>query len=107
MAADDVRMRGFRERTEVTAVERMIDERVRHLQHEPVEILEAGGRVLALDAVSPVNVPGFDRSAMDGYAVTAEATFGATPTDPSVLRIVGESLDGERSRRRLARWPRC
>jgi molybdopterin molybdotransferase len=85
-------MRGFRDRAEVDAVLRLIDERVHPLHHEAVTILEAGGRVLARDATAMVNVPAFDRSAMDGYAVIAEETFGSTPGDPCALRVVGESF---------------
>lgn len=90
----DVRMRGFRERADVDAVVRLIDERVRHLAAESVVLIEAGGRVLARDAVSAVNVPGFPRAAMDGYAVRAEETSGATPDDPRPLRVAGSSMPG-------------
>lgn len=91
----DVRMRGFRERLGVDAVLRLIDERVRHLAAESVGILEAGGRVLGRDAVAAVNVPGFRRAAMDGYAVKAEETFGATADDPRPFRVVGSSMPGD------------
>ncbi len=87
-------MRGFKSRTDVDSVLRLIDERVRSLPHEPVPLLEAGGRVLARDAAAMVDVPAFRRSAMDGYAVVADETFGATPTDPRPLRVVGESMPG-------------
>jgi molybdopterin molybdotransferase len=91
---DDVRMRGFRTRTDVDSVIRLIDERVRPLSHEPVPILQTTGRVLARDATAMVDVPAFRRAAMDGYAVVADETFGATPTDPRPLRVVGESMPG-------------
>jgi molybdopterin molybdotransferase len=90
----DVRMRGFRERADVDAVVKLIDGRVRHLAAESVPLLEAGGRVLARDAVSAVDVPGFRRAAMDGYAVRAEETFGATPDDPRPFRVAGSSMPG-------------
>ncbi|MHC4548028.1 MAG: molybdopterin molybdotransferase MoeA [Planctomycetota bacterium] len=91
---DDVRMRGFKERTEVARVVALIDERVAHLSHEAVPLLEAGGRVLARDATAMVDVPAFRRAAMDGYAVIAEETFGATPDDARPLQVVGQSLPG-------------
>ncbi len=50
---------------------------------EEVPSEEAFGRVLAEDVLAPVDAPGFDRSAMDGYAVRAEDTFGALPDQPS------------------------
>lgn len=90
----DVRMRGFRERADVDAVVKLIDLRVRHLAAESVALIEAGGRVLAKDAVSAVDVPGFRRAAMDGYALKAEETFGATPDDPRPFRVVGSSMPG-------------
>ena len=91
---DDVRTRGFKTRTDVESVTRLIDERVRTLSRETVPILEAGDRVLARDATAMVDVPAFRRAAMDGYAVVADDTFGATPTDPRPLRVVGESMPG-------------
>jgi molybdopterin molybdotransferase len=91
----DVRMRGFRERADVDAVVGMIDLRVQRLAAETVGLLEAGGRVLARDAVAAVDVPGFRRAAMDGYAVRAEETFGATPDDPRPFRVVGTSMPGK------------
>ena len=50
------------------------------------------GRVLAADVVAPVDVPGFDRSNVDGFAVRAEDTFGATEDQPRRLRLTGEIL---------------
>src|SRR5262249_50065233 len=44
--------------------------------------------------VSSVDVPAFDRSAMDGYALYAEATEHATPEHPAVFNVVGDSLPG-------------
>ncbi|MBM5571702.1 MULTISPECIES: molybdopterin molybdotransferase MoeA [Deefgea] len=47
---------------------------------ETVPLLSANGRVLAQDIVAPINVPGFDNSAMDGYALNI-ADFAAPPAD--------------------------
>ncbi|MHC4847949.1 MAG: molybdopterin molybdotransferase MoeA [Planctomycetota bacterium] len=88
----DVRMRGFERRTDVAEAVKLIDERVRPLTSETVELMSAGGRVLARDLASPVDVPAFKRAAMDGYAVIAEETFGATTHDPRPFTLVGESL---------------
>lgn len=57
---------------------------------ERVPILKAFGRVLAEDIVAEMNVPPFDRAAMDGYAVRAEDTFGAGQFKPGKLRIMGK-----------------
>ncbi|HZY83867.1 MAG TPA: gephyrin-like molybdotransferase Glp [Gemmataceae bacterium] len=90
----DVRMRGFQDRSEVADVLRLLDERVRPLPAETVPAAEACGRALADAVVAAAAVPGFDRAAMDGYAVRAEETFGAGPYNPLELRVVGESLPG-------------
>lgn len=83
----DVRMKGFRERTSVAAALRLLDERIEQLASEALPLLESAGRVLASPIRSPVDVPGFTRSAMDGYAVRAEET-------PGSLELIGESLPG-------------
>jgi molybdopterin molybdotransferase len=88
----DVRMRGFRVCTEVSEALRLIDDRVRALPSESVNLAEATGRVLAQAVVSTVDVPGFPRAAMDGYALRGEDTFGASTYNPLRLQIVGESL---------------
>ena len=90
----DVRMRGFRDRADVEDVLRLIDARVEALEHETVSTASACGRVLASDVRSEVAVPGFDRAAMDGYAVIAEETFGAGPYNPLELRIIGAAMPG-------------
>jgi molybdopterin molybdotransferase len=90
----DVRMRGFPDRAEVEEVIRLLDERVRPLPAEVVPVPQAGGRVLAAEVISEVAVPGFDRAAMDGYAVRAEETFGAGPYNPLEWRVLGEALPG-------------
>jgi len=57
---------------------------------EQVPVRKAVGRVLADRIDAPVDVPGFDRAAMDGYAVRAESTFGAAEHNPTTLTVVGE-----------------
>src|SRR4029079_14696948 len=47
---------------------------------------------LATDIVSTVDVPGFDRATMDGYAVVADDTESATPYNRVALRVVGDAL---------------
>src|SRR5215211_505032 len=63
---------------------RLVLERVRPLQAEPVALADAAGRVLAEPAVAAVDLPPFDSSAMDGYAVRAADTPGELPV---VFRI--------------------
>lgn len=65
---------------------------------EMVKLDDAGGRVLAVDTVARLSVPGFDRAAMDGYAVRAKDTFGAGQFNPRVLDIVGQIHAGDLAR---------
>lgn len=59
---------------------------------EPVPLADALGRVLAADVVSPVDVPSFDRSNVDGFAVVAEDTFGAAEEVPRCVRLADEVI---------------
>ena len=54
---------------------------------ERVALDAALGRVLAADVASPVDVPSFDRANLDGFAVAAEDTFGASEEVPRVVRL--------------------
>lgn len=88
----DVRMRGFRERATVDAVLTLLDGRTDPLPGEAVPVTAAAGRVLAAPVVAAADVPGFERAAMDGYAVRGADTTGATRDQPVSLVLVGESL---------------
>ena len=59
---------------------------------EEVPLGEALGRVLAEDVRSELDVPGFDRANMDGFAVRAADTFGASEEEPVTLRLNGETI---------------
>lgn len=61
---------------------------------EEVSLNEALGRVLAEDAVSREALPGFANSAMDGYALRAEDSTGASAEAPRRLRLAGEAAAG-------------
>jgi molybdopterin molybdotransferase len=56
---------------------------------EEVDLLAAAGRVVAAPIQAPEDVPGFLRATMDGYAVRAQDTFGASPGLPQYLEITG------------------
>jgi molybdopterin molybdotransferase len=60
------------------------------LEPEEVEILDALDRVLAEDVYSDMDIPPFDNSAMDGYAVQAADTVGASLEAPVTLRVIGD-----------------
>src|SRR5438270_4958733 len=62
---------------------------------EEVPTVEALDRVLAADVHSPADLPSFRRSTMDGFAVRAADTFGATEGLPAYLDVVAEVLMGQ------------
>lgn len=66
-----------------------------HIDIEEVRVENALGRVLAQSVKSECDVPEFDRSVVDGYAVMASDTQGANESIPTFLKIVGESKMGE------------
>jgi len=63
--------------------------------NETVPVSLALGRILGQDLISPIDIPPFDRAAMDGFAVRAEDTYGATVSSPIFLRSVGRIETGD------------
>jgi molybdopterin molybdotransferase len=92
----DVRMHGFRERTSVSAAIAILELRTSSLGLgvERVGIGAAYGRVAAEAVIAGVDVPAFARSAMDGFAVVGESTFGASAQAPVELALIGETKAG-------------
>jgi molybdenum cofactor synthesis domain-containing protein len=62
---------------------------------ERVALMEADGRVVAADVTATVDVPPFDRAAMDGYAVVAADTFGASAQSPKIVVRVDRVFTGQ------------
>jgi molybdopterin molybdotransferase len=91
---DDVRMRGFARRQSVESAIAWLDAQLQPLDPEPVPLRMAARRVLAESITSTVDVPGFDRATMDGYALAAESTEGATSYNRLPLTVIGDSLPG-------------
>ena len=87
-------MRGFRSRKPVEEVLTWIDAEVSALGEETVSLQEAHGRVLAGPILSSIDVPAFDRSAMDGFALKAEETVGAGDYNPLPFSVIGVSMPG-------------
>jgi len=78
---------GFKERTRVEAArERLLDRVAVHDRTERVPLLDADGRTVATAVTAERDVPHYRRAAMDGFAVRAEDTFGASDRSPAVLR---------------------
>lgn len=67
---------------------------VSFLECENISIMEAYNRVLYEDIVSDIMVPPTDNSSMDGYAIIASDTHGATRNNPITLKITGEIQAG-------------
>lgn len=88
-------MRGFSRRATVDAALEWLDRQLAPLPSEQVSLLDAAFRVLASDITSEVDVPGFERAMMDGYALHAADTSGATPYNRLSLKIIGQVLPGE------------
>ncbi len=75
------------------ARERILD-LISRLEPETKPLADALGQVLAADAYSPITIPPLDNTAMDGYAVRAADTDGASDETPVNLRIIGEVAAG-------------
>jgi len=99
----DVRMHGFVRRHTVAAALAWLDAQLRTLDGEDVPLRAAAGRVLAVSITSDIDIPGFDRSTMDGYAVVADSTEGATPYNRVPLTVIGDALPGSPFARSIAR----
>ncbi len=72
-----------------------------------IAIDNAFGRVLSKDIISPEDLPGFNRSTMDGYAVNSADTFGASDMVPVYLQVKGQVLMGKRPEIKLQRGEAC
>ena len=88
----DVRMRGCAQRMAVEEVERLLRGHSAALPSESVELADLVGRVLTGPVEARVDVPSFDRSAMDGYSLRAADTFGAMEESPLQVQLNGEVL---------------
>lgn len=97
------RLRGFERLTGVDeALSIFLKElRLERLASVRVPLHEALGRVLAEDAMAEGDLPPFDRSAVDGYALKAKDTFEASQISPKVLELTKEDRIDEREARQI------
>ncbi len=65
------------------------------VETENIFLMESRGRILALDIDADIDLPDFMRSTMDGYAVCASSTFGASEANPAYLTVKGSVSMGE------------
>ena len=85
----------FRDLSPPEAVHEAIGSLIPSTDVETVSLAEATGRVLAERIDAELDVPGFDRSNMDGYALRAVDTYGADEAAPARLTLVGEVHAGD------------
>ncbi|MBN2567710.1 molybdopterin molybdenumtransferase MoeA [Candidatus Woesearchaeota archaeon] len=97
MARDE--KHGFGKLASLSEAKRIIMSLVRPLPTRTVPITDALGLALAEEVTSSIDVPHFRKSAMDGFAVRAADTFGASNTRPKTLTVVGEVIAGGRPER--------
>ena len=77
------------------ALARVLDRVSMTTGEEIIGTADCCGRVLAEDVAATVNVPPFNRSAMDGYAVRAEEIYGACRQQPVSLEVISELSAGD------------
>jgi molybdenum cofactor synthesis domain-containing protein len=89
-------MRPIRETIPLDEARALIDDAVSPVgRTERIALADANGRVLSADVTSERDVPPFSRAGMDGYAVVAEDTFGASRYEPKTLRVVEKIYTGQ------------
>ncbi len=81
---------------------------VERLPAETLPLAQSLDRVIAEDIISPIDLPPFDNSAMDGYAIRHEDSADASPEQPASLRVsmdilAGDAPSGQLERRQAAR----
>jgi molybdenum cofactor synthesis domain-containing protein len=90
------KMRPFGETISLEEARAIITQSLRPIDRvERVPLDAAHGRVLAQELVASADVPPFSRAAMDGYAVRAVDTAGATPARPAILRCIEKVFTGQ------------
>ena len=90
--------------SKLTPLEDALKKLFSHIHLNPIEEIEinsALNRILANDIICEIDIPPFDRSAMDGYAILAEDSFGASPKNPKSIKLIGITEIGESSTLKL------
>lgn len=96
------KMRPFGDTIPLAKAQALIEEAVRPITRtERVTLTYANGRVLARDVVATADVPPFARAAMDGYAVRAADTAGASRTKPAKLTCIEKVFTGQLASRKI------
>jgi molybdopterin molybdotransferase len=99
---DTMTKEGFGKLATLSEAYTIIDSIVGKMGDESVSLDVGSGRILAQDISAPIDVPHFRRAAMDGFAVIADDTFGASNTKPKSLRLIDAITAGIISKKELA-----
>ncbi|MGL4392387.1 MAG: molybdopterin molybdotransferase MoeA [Fusobacteriaceae bacterium] len=67
------------------------------LCEEEISLEDSLGRTLAQNIISQINIPSFDRSSVDGYAIRAEDSYSANENTPTLLKVMGSVEMGKNS----------
>ena len=99
------RLKGF---AKLTSIDYALKQFFKSLELEPLEseaipLKDGLDRIMSTNICASVDVPNFDRSAVDGYAIRAEDAFGASSTNPIILEVVGKIKIGLESTLSLGR----
>jgi molybdenum cofactor synthesis domain-containing protein len=90
------KMRPFKDTISLGEARAIIDRAIVSIDRvERIPLEQANGRVLAETVISSADVPPFSRAAMDGYAVRAEDTAGASRSAPRMLRCIEKVFTGQ------------
>jgi len=94
MPTEERRRAGFKQRTRLGAArEQLLSSTTPHDRTERLRLSMADGRVVATELTATNPVPNYERAAMDGYAVRAADTIGASPNSPVVVDALDRDAD--------------
>lgn len=100
---EKLRTIGFSKLTSLKDALEKLNSKIQINPTKEIEIKDALNRILADNIISKISIPPFDRSAMDGYAIKAEDSFGASPKNPKEIKLVGITEIGEFSKFKIDR----
>ena len=92
---------GFGNLATIDEAKLMLSKLIKEKEDELLPLSLSLNRYLAEDIVSKIDVPHFEKSAMDGYAVIAQNTFGASATNPKKLKIIDSITAGIVSKKEI------
>jgi molybdenum cofactor synthesis domain-containing protein len=98
---EKLRKIGFSKLSPIDEVLELLFSKIQLNSIEEIKIEDALNRILAKNVISEIDIPPFDRSAMDGYAIKAEDSFGASPKNPKKIKLVGSIEIGEYSKLKI------